>query len=260
MTRSWSLYAVFRYEFLMQIRRPAAWLTTLGITLLVLLLLARLALPGDSAAQNSFTLAARLFTPLGYFLPIVFGILMADRLPRERRLNTAELLDSLPVSPAAWLWGKYLGAAVATAVPIAIAYLAVAALAALRLGEATLVLAFPAVFLGVTLPGLLLVAAYSVACTEVLPTSLYSILFVGYWFWGNVLPPSRLPTMSCTPLTPIGKYAAVGLFGDPAVGCGLVVGSVSWLGALGSILLLLAWGALAMLALGFYRSRRAAAR
>ncbi|HEY0753649.1 MAG TPA: hypothetical protein VGD98_06780 [Ktedonobacteraceae bacterium] len=32
----------------------------------------------------------------------------------------------------------------------------------------------------------------------------YQFLFVGYWFWGNLLPGIGLPTLSDTILTPIG--------------------------------------------------------
>jgi len=42
---------------------------------------------------------------------------------------------------------------------------------------------------------------------------LYQFLFVGYWFWGNVLSPdSGVPTLSATILTPIGGYMCTGFF------------------------------------------------
>ena len=33
-------------------------------------------------------------------------------------------------------------------------------------------------------------------------------MYVGYWFWGNMLAPSFLPSLTGTLLTPIGDYAA----------------------------------------------------
>jgi hypothetical protein len=46
------------------------------------------------------------FTPV---LPMIFGIVLADRLVRHRKLGVAELLDSTPTNPGARLVGKYLG-------------------------------------------------------------------------------------------------------------------------------------------------------
>ncbi|HLG76603.1 MAG TPA: hypothetical protein VKX46_09315, partial [Ktedonobacteraceae bacterium] len=44
---------------------------------------------------------------------------------------------------------------------------------------------------------------------------LYQFGFVGYWFWGNLLGErNRIPTLSNTLLTPIGKYMEKGFFHD----------------------------------------------
>lgn len=63
------------------------------------------------------------FTPV---LPMVFGSVLADRLVRDRQLRVAELLDVTSTNRSARLLGKYLGACAATAVPVALVYLAVA--------------------------------------------------------------------------------------------------------------------------------------
>src|SRR6516164_3953006 len=84
--------AALRYEFLMQVRRPALWV--------IMIVCGAMAgfpftntngLPDSITPQQIIVGATHL---LNMFLPIVFGILMADRLPRDRRLNTLELLDS----------------------------------------------------------------------------------------------------------------------------------------------------------------------
>ena len=46
-----------------------------------------------------------------------------------------------------------------------------------------------------------------------MPLRVYQVLFTGYWFWGNFLSPSVLPTLSDTYLTPSGKYAMQAFFG-----------------------------------------------
>jgi ABC-2 type transport system permease protein len=42
---------------------------------------------------------------------------------------------------------------------------------------------------------------------------LYQFLFVGYWFWGNLLSPQKgIPTLNGTLLTPRGDFILAGLF------------------------------------------------
>jgi ABC-2 type transport system permease protein len=234
---------VVAYEFRMQVRRPAVWIAVGGVALL---LMAR-ALRGSPASFRSLTplrMESNVAIISSYFLPIIFGILLADRLPRERRLGTAELLASVPVGDGVRLWGKYLGAVGATLLPVTLAYLLAASFLALRLQDAGPLLAFLPVLLLVVLPGLLFVGAFSIGCPAVIPTPLYAILFTGYWFWGNVVSPSRVPTISCTPLTPIGRYAAIAFFDARGAGCGLTQQALGIAGGIASIALLLAVGGL----------------
>jgi ABC-2 type transport system permease protein len=234
-----ALAGAVSYEFRMQVRRPAVWIAIGGVALFVM---AR-ALRGGLAGFRSLSplqMESDIAIISSYFLPIIFGILLADRLPRERRLGTVELLESVPVGVGVRLWGKYLGAVGATLLPIALAYLLAASLVAIRLRDAGPLVAFVPVLLLVVLPGLLFVGAFSIGCPAVIPTPLYAILFTGYWFWGNVVSPSRVPTISCTPLTPIGKYAAVAFFDARGRGCGLTQQTLGYAGGIASIALLLA--------------------
>jgi len=71
----------------------------------------------------------------------------------------------------------------------------------------------------IVLPGMLFIAAFSLACPAVIWVPLYQFLFFGYWFWGNLLSPNTgLPTLSGTILTPIGGFISRGLFGVSSVG------------------------------------------
>src|SRR5260370_19208210 len=76
-------------------------------------------------------------------------------------------------------------------------------------------------FVLIVLPGLLFVAAFSIACPAILWVPLYEFLFVGYWFWGNALSPTRtgIQTLSQTILTPIGTYISAGMLAVSQVGC-----------------------------------------
>ncbi|GER91643.1 hypothetical protein KDW_58050 [Dictyobacter vulcani] len=55
---------------------------------------------------------------LNYILPVAFGILLADRLQRDKRTRVDEIFTSTPSSHTARLYGKFLGATIATALPI----------------------------------------------------------------------------------------------------------------------------------------------
>jgi ABC-2 type transport system permease protein len=71
-----------------------------------------------------------------------------------------------------------------------------------------------AMFAAIILPGILLIGAFSIVCPAIIWVPLYQVLFVGYWFWGNLFPPGRgVPTMSNTILTPAGGNAPAGFFG-----------------------------------------------
>src|SRR5579859_80002 len=198
----------FHYEFRMQARRPAVW----GLVLGAGLLLAAVYLvpsPGDPAS----VIVAERTQVFNLFLPVTYAILLADRWPRERRLNTRELLDSFPLDSGAWLWGKYLGAVLAVALPALVVELLEMGFIALTRGDWSLIpLALPA-FALIVGPTLLFVGAFSVVCAELMPIPLYTVLFVGYWFWANLVSPARLPTLNCTLLTPSGLFARVGLLG-----------------------------------------------
>ncbi len=201
----------FVYEFRMQLRRPAVWVVLLAVIAAVVAL-TRMPFhldPGDGTAAQAVADWAFI---LQLLTPAAIGCLLADRLPRDRQLRVAELLTSLPSGIPARLGGKYLGSLAATMVPMAGAYVIGVAVLATRFGAAVLVPALQA-FAAVNVPGVLFVAAFSVGCGTVMPVPLYQFLFVGYWFWGNVLGPGfRIPTISRTILTPVGGYALAGFF------------------------------------------------
>lgn len=245
------------YEFRMQVRRRAVWISIAVVLMLMFAFFYRNGKPERIPPDPD--LALFLIGNTSFFLPIVFGILMADRWRRDRSLGAGELLDSLPAGLGPRIWGKYLGATLGTLVPLYLAYAASLLYLSARVGDPTLIRFLPLILAVVVTPGLLFVAAFSIACTEWLPVPLYGVLFTGYWFWGNLVSPQRMPTLNCTPLTPIGEYPAAAFFKHTDVGC---FGGQSIPLALGveSIALLLAAGAFALVVLQAYLARRAAVR
>ncbi len=209
------IWGVMRYEFRMQIRRPALWLTYVCFALLIgRTVTSQLQSPYLATLHYSMlqliatvTLITNLFAPLGV------GIFLADRLPRDRRMRVDELLNTLPGTLRMRLLGKYLGCTLATLVPAFLVYLITLSIVVWQFHTWTVIPLGLLCYAGIVLPGMLFVAAFSLACPRWIWVPLYQFLFFGYWFWGNIFPPAYgLPTLSGTILTPFGSFISAGLF------------------------------------------------
>jgi len=225
-----TLLAVARYEFRMQARKLSLWISAALLGGALILLQgdrgAR-SLPADTPAREVMGTWALLFSIL---MPLAYGMLLADRLVRDRKLRVEPLLESLPHGPATRLAGKYLGGIAACAMP-GLAALVIAALAELSRRHDPALLGWALVaFAVVTLPGIAMVGGFALICPTVVSVPLFRVLFVGYWFWGNMLAPDFLPSLTGTLVTPIGDYAATWLLGNGSVA--LFAGTPGWLGFL----------------------------
>lgn len=248
-------WAVACYEFRMQLRRPVLW-AVLAVAC-AFITYRMVSLGGDKGAAPTQLLdwaiilrgAAHRSLLENFLLPLAFGILLADRLPRDRRLRTGELLDATPLTAAGRLWGKLLGAGAATALPIFGYAIGMTAYFAVTSGAPPVVAAGLLTFLALTLPALAFVGAFAIACTELVWTPLFIVLFTGYWFWGNLVEPSVAPTLSCTPLSPVGGNVSAGLFGGSALYAGACTRPVTDPTALDALLSLVALGGTALLAM-----------
>jgi ABC-2 type transport system permease protein len=236
-----------RYEFRMQVRRKSVWIATVLGSLIVL---SGLKNPWNAPADQSISLTITNWAIVcNAFLPIVFGVLLADRLPRDRRLHMTELFDSVPASPGARLFGKYLGSAIASTMPILLVYTVGIAYVLERWHDPMTIPLAIAAFVAVNVPGLLFVAAFSIAVPAIMWVPLYQFLYVGYWFWGNLLSPRYgIPTLSDSILTPIGSKAGAGFFGGETITNSTVP---AWQGAL-SIVVLLTCAAITLVAANTY--------
>lgn len=213
-----AFWGTLRYEFRMQVHRRALWMP-FGFFLLVLLgilLITPPKLRDDFVQLSRFPVRDVVVSwanQLNSVLPILFGVLLADRLSRDQKTRVEELLTTLPGSLSSRLTGKYLGTVLATLLPIALLYFGGIVYILIRTENGLAVLWALAAFASVMLPGLLFVGAFSLACPRAIWTPVYQFLFVGYWFWGNLFPPgTAIPTLSGTILTPIGGYAASAFF------------------------------------------------
>lgn len=210
------LLGVARYEFRMQIRRRVLWLAYGGFSLL-LFRVAISILNNREEPLSSLSLLQQIasITVQLNWLPVLgIGIFLADRFPRDRSHKVDELFEAMPVALSARLSGKYLGCVLASITPAFLCYILFMGL--MTIYEHTL-LVLPDALLTysvLVLPGVLFIAAFSLSLTSILWVPLYQFLFVGYWFWGNLLGPTAgIPTLSGTILTPIGSYICAGFFG-----------------------------------------------
>lgn len=232
------------YEFRMQVRRKALWLVTGIFFVLTSFVVGFQDLQQELDFWPVVEVFAKWAQTLQNLMPIAFGVLLADRLPRDRRLRAEELLESLPGSLSERFLGKYLGATLATLLPLFLIYAAGIVYIVVDRGSTEAIPLGLAVFVATSLPGLLFVAAFSVSCPVVIWVPLYQFLFVGYWFWGNLLNPNReIPTISGTWLTPYGSYMMNGFFGGPR---GFWTGEAPAWEGLASMGLLLGLAALAL--------------
>ena len=138
--------------------------------------------------------AGRIVIQFNLFLPVVGGILAADRMQRDFRLGVRELQNSTPLSRPAYILGKYFGVLASLLLPVFLWVTAVAvALAATGYAPWAMLYAMPVACLAMTVPAFAFVTAFSLACPLIMPLRVYQILFTGYWFWGNFLNSESLP-------------------------------------------------------------------
>lgn len=208
------LWGVARYELRMQTRRRSLWVILGGLGLLTIAIALLTMTSPQAHALSAYDATVGWAIMVNLLLPVGLGILLADRLPRDREHGVDALLDGLPSSPTLRLLGKYLGATLATLLPIAALYATGLVYIVARWGDpgalATAALAFAAI----NVPGVLFVAAFSLACPLVMPVPVYQVLYTGYWFWGNMWPSGllRIPSLSHTVLMPMGTVREWHLF------------------------------------------------
>lgn len=206
---------VFRYEYRMSIHRLSLWLAV-GILALpnLISMFGQFGLDESLPKPNEFlSFAGSNAYMLNLLLPVVGGILAADRLSRDAKIGVDELLLSTPLNRRVYLAGKYCGTLFSIVTPVFVVTLLINAIWGSLGIPLSILPASVLAFLGINLPAYAFITAFSLACPLILPVRVYQVLFTGYWFWGNFLNPEVLPTLNGTYLTPSGFFALSGLFG-----------------------------------------------
>ncbi|HLZ57642.1 MAG TPA: hypothetical protein VKR06_11895 [Ktedonosporobacter sp.] len=215
---------VLRYEFRMQIRRPALWIVF--AFMLSMFLLLNFSMP-ETRADVIRALSTRpllkafvgFTSDVNLYFPICVGILIADRLWRDRRTKVDELFWAMPAALSARITGKYLGSLLATLLPVLLFQCIGMGLFLYVRHDLMVIPLGLELFAVIILPGMLFISAFSLACPVIMPLPLYQFLFIGYWFWGNILwfHPVFL-SLGRTLVSPIGVYAVQGFYGFDVTG------------------------------------------
>ena len=212
-----NLLGVIKYEFKMSIKR---W----GVIIFSLLLLL---FYGGTLITNSENMdiivpettlemwqeAAQVIFSLNLFFPVFAGILAADRLVRDNKLGTDELLKSSQLKPGVYLWGKYIGVLLSLFLPVLVVSVLLAILFIILGGPWLLLITYPVTAFVIALPSYIFIMAFSLICPLFMPVRVYQILFTGYWYWGNYINPEFIPSLSDTVLNASGRFAAIGFYG-----------------------------------------------
>jgi ABC-2 type transport system permease protein len=209
-------FGVVRHEFAMSIRRKGVWI---AYSLVFLFFGISLFTPSQQGPTNVFSgdlvwqEAGGTVYLFNMLMPLVGGILAADRMQRDVHLGVRELQTSTPLSRLTYILGKYVGVLLSLLLPLLVGVIAIAAIA-IASGQTSPVFigAILVAFLSIAVPSFAFVVAFSLACPLVLPLRVYQILFTGYWFWGNFLNDQVFPTVSGTLLNSSGIYALQGFF------------------------------------------------
>jgi ABC-type transport system involved in multi-copper enzyme maturation permease subunit len=218
-----SFSGILRHEISMSLRRKGLWIAY-GLLFVFHTVLLFSPPPigemvkGEVIAKGEvWRVAGRFLLACNVFFPIVAGILSADRVRRDFQLGLRELQDSTPLSRHVYVLAKYLGSLAASLLPLFLWVMGIAAfMAAIGRAHGSMLVAVPVAFLAITVPAFAFVVAFSLACPMVMPLSIYQILFTGYWFWANFIPPKLFPTLNGTLLTPSGMFAQQAFFGGQA--------------------------------------------
>lgn len=210
-------FGLIRHEFGMSIRRPGLWIA-FSLLFIFYGIMWFTDAPGDELEiitdANLWQYAGRFLLTFNLFLPLVGGILAADRMQRDFRLGVRELQNGAPFRRSTYILGKYFGVLVSLLLPVFL-WMVGFSVALIATGKAPLgiLYALPVAFLAMAVPAFAFVTAFSLACPLIMPLRVYQILFTGYWFWGNFLNPQAFPSISETYLEAGGKHVYQGFFG-----------------------------------------------
>lgn len=209
-------FGIMRHEFKMYLSRPGLWIAY-GLVFIFYTVTFLYPSPDEEViiltGKQTWQYAGQMAYTFNLFLPVLVGILSADRLLRDFRGGIRELQESTPLTFATYTLGKYFGILAASLAPVLVwVWLISALFVAFRNVPVQFLYAMTVAFFAMIAPAFAFVIAFSLACPLIMPLRVYQILFTGYWFWGNYISPEYFPTLNGTLLTVSGVFAYHGYF------------------------------------------------
>jgi len=252
----YQFFGIALYEFNMSIRRAGLWIAYILLSLFYIFSIMMPSLDGSSDVilpEQIWPEAGHIIFMFNIFMPLLAGILSADRMQRDFRAGVSELQRSTPLSNRVYILAKYLGTLASVLAPMFLLSLVTGVLLVAR-GLAPLGFLWPYLlaFLSIAVPAHAFVVAFSLACPLVMPLRVYQVLFTGYWFWGNLLSPKAFPTISDTVLNAVGQYPLQAYFGMYTDSTHEVSGGFTPPEAVLNLFALAACITLALLAINYY--------
>jgi ABC-2 type transport system permease protein len=247
---------VVRHEFNMSIRRPGFWIAYTLLSLFYIISILTPSMDGSDDLIHPDQIwpeAGHIVFMFNIFLPLLAGILSADRMQRDFRLGVRELQHSTSLSTPAYVLSKYVGVLLSVLAPMFLLVLGTG-LALIVKGLAPVSILWPLLlaFLTIAVPSHAFVVAFALAVPLLIPVRIFQILFTGYWFWGNLLSPQAFPTISDTTLNAVGQYPLQGFFGMYLDSTHKVTDGFSTLEAVLNLLVLMACVLIALFVLDRY--------
>lgn len=209
-----ALAGVMRYEFAMQVRRVSLWIFSALLAIIPLIQFndtTNYTHDANLPVTRMCIVVVEAAGAAGIFA-LGAGLILADRLRRDRTTKVEDLLHAAPVPRLVRLVGKYLGATLATLVPLTLIYVAGLACLVVHWSDASILPLALAGYVAFVLPVVFFVAAFSIACSTVLWPPLFQFLFIGYWLWDSLDPKGPVPTLDGTVLSPSGRLVMTGIF------------------------------------------------
>ncbi len=209
-------FSIVRHEFGMYVRRPGYWIAYILLSgFYIFSIFAESADPAENVILPSeiWFEAGNMVFMLNVFMPLLAGILTADRMKRDFTGGIRELQTSSPFSLPKYILSKFLASFAGVLMPIFILTLGAGSVMVIRkVAPVEFLGVLMLAFLSIVVPTHAFVTAFSLVCPLVMPLRVYQVLFTGYWFWGNLLSPKAFPTISDTVLNAVGQYPLQAFF------------------------------------------------
>jgi MFS family permease len=185
------LWATTRAELVMQWRRLGFWFAFCVISIIGIaatLYIVRLYTTSPEYIHGSALLltngfVSRTIRGANTLFGIIVGLLVSDRIPRDRTLRMVELQQTTSQRYPVYMLGKFLGNMIATLVPSCLVVLLCGTMSLLYGGTFSWLLSLGIAFLLVFIPVFAIVVAFTLLASAVFPQRLIQVVLPFIWVY-----------------------------------------------------------------------------